>query len=310
MQSIEAGFVLGRLDRDAIEAVIRDLWTLRLRDAPAAVRRYAAPDIAYRIVGKPGNLPGPHVYVGHDAVIEALAGLDRSFEFLSMEFLDFIVDGNQAAVRWHGLIRNRGAGTTAELGVFDHVVVSNGLIESYTEFLDTQAFSLLLQGEPQSQTSRIANERQKAIRRSADFQRPPFDLTARNANEALLRTWWTRRVAEGSTGLRDLCTDDFEIHLVGDSTAVPFARSHIGLAASIALIDQIDMEFAWESIDIQAVLIEHDRGAVRWRADVRHRGTSARGFVEAFDHVVIADGKLRAFTEFFDTAATARWIDG
>jgi ketosteroid isomerase-like protein len=58
------------------------------------------------------------------------------------------------------------------------------------------------------------------------------------------------------------------------------------------------------------VLVEGDRAAVQWCAEVRHRGTSASGFIESFDHVILKNGRIRSITEFFDTAAAASWIDG
>ncbi|MBM6754901.1 nuclear transport factor 2 family protein, partial [Lactobacillus alvi] len=68
-----------------------------------------------------------------------------------------IIDGPEVALRWHANLRNRGTGEPGEMSVFDHIVVQNGLITSYTEFLDTECFRRLMAGEPQPEFARQSN---------------------------------------------------------------------------------------------------------------------------------------------------------
>jgi ketosteroid isomerase-like protein len=315
MQDQQTDRSLGGLDRTGIDRLIRTCWQERLENSAAALRRYTSDDVHFRILGGPSSLPGPWVFNGRAEVIQAIGVIDTNLEFLHFDILDMIIEGPEVALRWHATFRNRGTGEPGDMSVFDHIVVQNGLITSYTEFLDTECFRRLMMGEPQPAFARqsnrpagyIAATRQPAAAGSLSVA---IDTASRNRKEQMLRTFWQDRIKRGSAVLGSFCTQDCELHLIGDPTAVPFARSHYGLEAARALVDQVDMEFEYLSFDIRKILIDGDRAALHWGADVRHRGTSASGHVEAFDHIVLRDERIAVFTEFFDTAETARWIAG
>jgi ketosteroid isomerase-like protein len=304
----------GLRDREIVEELIRTFWSARLEDSAAAIAAFAADDVHFRILGGPPSMPGPWVFDGKAAVIEAVAAIDARLEFLSFEIVDLIVDGREAALRWHASLRNRGAGVIGELSVFDHIVVRDGRIARYEEFLDTDGFRLLMSGEPQPQLARRANRMRRSLQEVLRFARPgrppPLAAAERDRRADLLRSFWRERVQAGSAVFPTYWADECALHLIGDPAAVPFARSHYGIDAVRALVDQIDMEFEYLTFDIRKVLVDGDRAALQWGADVRHRGTSAKGHVEAFDHFVLDGDRIVAVTEFFDTAATARWIAG
>jgi ketosteroid isomerase-like protein len=315
MQDQQTDRALGGLDRTGIDLLIRNCWQERLENSTAALRRYTSDDVHFRILGGPPSLPGPWIFDGQEQVIQALGVIDTNLEFLNFDILDMIIDGPEVALRWHATFRNRGTGEPGDMSVFDHIVVRNGLISSYTEFLDTECFRRLMAGEPQPDFARQSNRpaghfaatRQPA---AVDHLAAPVDAADRSSKEQMLRTFWQERIKHGSAALGSFCTGDCELHLIGDPAAVPFARSHYGLEAARALVDLIDMEFEYLSFDIRKILVDGDHAAIHWGADVRHRGTSASGHVEAFDHIVLRDKRIAVFTEFFDTAETARWIAG
>ena len=304
MQSLEAALSLAQLDRGQIESLIRDFWSDRLANAAEAIRLHTAPDVVFRIIGG-----GELAFRGQEAAIEAVRDIDTNLEFLSFEILDLIVDGRKAALLWRATLANRGTGVTGALSVFDLITIENGLISSYVEFLDSDGFQKLMRGEPQPGLARRANSRPAAIK--VDLPAAvPVTLEARDRTEAMLRAWWERRVAAGGVAVDEHFTADGELHLVGDPETIPFARHHAGAAEVRALVEQIDMEFAWVRSVVGDVLVSGDRAAVHWMADVRHRGTGAQGRVQAFDHYTLQNGRIRAMTEFFDTASTATWIEG
>jgi ketosteroid isomerase-like protein len=303
------------LDRAGIDLWVRTFWRERLENGTAAMQQHTSHDVHFRILGGPPSLPGPWIFDGQQQMIDAVATIDTNLEFLSFEIIDMIIDGSEVALRWHALLRNRGTGESGELSVFDHIVIQNGLITSYTEFLDTEGFRLLMTGEPQPAFARKSNRPAGHFATSRQPLIPPApamltDTASRDRKEKMLRAFWQERVKHGSSALAQFCTQDSEIHLIGDPAAVPFARSHYGLEAASALVDQIDMEFEYLSFEIRKILIDGDRAALQYGADVRHRGTSASGHVEAFDHMVLKDDRIAVFTEFFDTAAAAGWIAG
>jgi ketosteroid isomerase-like protein len=313
MQTLEATHALNTLDRDNLEALVRAFWSERLADSRAAVLRHSDPDIVFRILGGAGR-PQPCIFNGREAVLEAVRNIDMNLEFRSFEIIDLIVDGNEVALRWLASLRHRGTGVVGDLAVFELIKIERALITSYTSFLDTDGFHRLITGHPQRMFARRSNaSRPHAAAASVAPANGMFDsdaVHARDRHEDMLRAFWLDRRENGSAAVARYFTDDGELHLIGDPTVVPFARSHLGLEAVQALVDQIDLEFGYESLAIEKVLIDKDRAAVHWAADVRHHGTGARGRIEALDHVILENGRIRSITEFFDTAATASWIEG
>jgi ketosteroid isomerase-like protein len=309
MQSIEASHALDGLDRDVFAALVCGFWQERLVHSEAAIRGHTHPDVVFRIIGAPGS-QSVNFHVGVEAVVDAVRLVDTNLQFLSFTIVDLIVDGRFVGLRWQSRLRHRGTGVEGELSVFDLIEISDGKFVSYTEFLDTDGFVRLMTGEPQPNLSRRSNTTAPPLVRSAAPPTAMPDAVARGRVEAMLRGFWEERWRDGSACLRNHCTDDCTIHLVGDVVQVPFARSHVGIDAVCSLIDQIDMEFACEDFHILHALVDGERAALHWTADLRHRGTGARGVFEAFDHIVLEGDRIKSITGFFDTAATARLITG
>ncbi|MGL4241557.1 MAG: nuclear transport factor 2 family protein, partial [Beijerinckiaceae bacterium] len=295
-----------------IEATVRSFWADRLRNAPEAIERYCADDVVFRILG--GAPDAPTMFSGREAVLEAVRTIDTNLEFLSFEIVDLIVDGGEVGLRWLASLRHRGTGALGDLAVFDLIRIQNGLIVSYSEFLDTDGFNRLISGNSQPLLARRSNAVRPSVERPAAS--PSADIlassavSARDRHEDLLRSFRIARAADGAAAVERFFTEDGELHVIGDPTSIPFARSHYGRDAARELVRQIDLEFACESFAVEKVLVDGDRAAMHWTAIVKHHGTGARGRVESLDHVLLRDGRICSLTEFFDTAATASWIAG
>jgi ketosteroid isomerase-like protein len=309
MQTIEASHALDILDRDELARIVRRFWQQRLADGEGAVRAYVHPDISFRVIGAPGT-QGVSVHQGVEAVVEAVRMIDTNLEISAFAIIDLIVDGRFVGLLWRSELRHRGTGVVGDLSVFDLIEFSNGRIISYTEFLDTDGFARLMTGEPQPKLSRRSNTMMPPIVRTEAVPSAMGDIASRDHLEAVVRGFFQDRWSEGSACLRRHCTDACTVHLVGDVVQVPFARSHVGIDAVTSLFDQIDMEFALESGRILRVLVDGDRAAVHWSAELRHRGTGACDTIEAFDHIVLDGDRIQAITGFFDTATTADCIKG
>jgi ketosteroid isomerase-like protein len=313
MQSVEITRALHDLDRDATEALVRRMWDMRLLDATAAINSCCAPGVTFRVLGSASPDGHPTVFEGRETVINAVRGIDVNLAFESFHIVDLLVDGPDVALRWHAVLRNRGTGVVGELSVFDHIQIEAGQIVAYTEFLDTEGFRTLMAGEPQPSLARRANNLRSALSPSTRFpanDSEPSRLISRRATEEVLRAFFALRPLDGQAAIDRYWTPDCELHLIGDPIAIPFARSHVGIDAVKELVRQIDMEFAYLSLDIMNLIVDGDRAAVHWCAAVRHRGTGMRGFIESFDHVFMRGARIHKATEFFDTAQTALWIKG
>jgi ketosteroid isomerase-like protein len=313
VQISETTYKLDTLDRKQIDREIRAFWQDRLINGPAAARKYFADDVEFRIMGGPQSLPGPRIFSGIDAVVQAINFIDANLEFLSFQILDLIIDGSHVALRWHATFRNYGTGVIGNLAVLDHIIVRNGKVVSYVEHLDTQGLDYLMAGDPQSHLGRVSNRKHIVVEQPApiDDNVPcSIDLEKRNVREKFIHDFWKDRVRRGSLALLDYCTPDFELHLIGDPAAIPFARLYVGLEAACTLVDQIDLEFKFISFEVRTVLIDREKAAVQWCADVQHRGTSAVAYIEGFDQIHFEGARMKLMTEFFDTAQTARCISG
>jgi ketosteroid isomerase-like protein len=309
MQSREATFTLGGIDREATETLLRSFWDLLLRDAPKAVDRYCTPDVTYRILDTIPEQPGWVVAEGREAAVQAVATINQQLEFLAFEIDALIIDMPRVAVRWHAAFRHRKTGVVGDLCFFDDVMFAGGLISSYTVFMDTESFRSLISGKPQSFLARKAHKRAAAA--CLLLPQPlALSLTERDEREAFIRDFWADRERRGGIAIMQSMTPDTELCLLGDPAAIPFARHLKGIKAVRDLANQVDMEFEITSREVLHVIVEGNQAAVRWVAELRHRGTSARGRIETFDHTIFRDGKIASNTRFFDTAGMVRWIEG
>jgi ketosteroid isomerase-like protein len=314
MQTEELIFSFEPLGRGQIDSLIRGFWQELLRNPSDALDRFCNDDICFRVLGHHAARSGPLTYQGRDAVGLGVRNIHTNLQFMSFDIEDLIIDGHDAALRWHARFRHRGTGATGEFCVFDHIVLRNGLISSYSEFLDTDGFVKLMAGDAQPRFARQSNCHSRGLKpasaiANADMQ-GVVDMFARNRRERMVRDYWADRIKRGSIALVGCFTDDCELHFIGDPTAIPFARIHRGLEAARALTDRIDMEFEFLSFQIERVLVDGDHAAVHWSAHVRHRGTNARGMIESFDHIVFRGDQILTVTKFFDTAQTVQWVQG
>jgi ketosteroid isomerase-like protein len=314
MRTHELTDALEPLDRSQIDGLVRSFWQELLHDPSQALRRFCTDDICFRVLGHHAAQKGPLTYQGQEAVAQCIRNIHTNLQFLSFGIEDIIVDGHEAALRWHARFRNRGTGVTGDFCVFDHIAIRNGLISHYSEFLDTDSFVKLMTGEKQPYPARQSNcylRAQPPASADANLDWPGVvDMFARNRRERLIRDYWADRIKRGSIALIGCFAEDCELHFIGDPTAISFARIHRGLDEARALTDKMDMEFEFLSFHIERILVDGDRAGVHWSAHVRHRGTNARGMIESFDHVVFREDRMVSVTKFFDTAQAVRRMHG
>jgi ketosteroid isomerase-like protein len=310
MQTNELIFSLDPLDRSQIDGLIRDFWQELLRNPSDALHRFCNDDICFRVLGHHATRRGPMTYEGKDAVTLAVRNIHTNLQFLSFDIEDLIVDGHEAALRWHAKFRHRGTGATGEFCVFDHIVIKNGLISNYSEFLDTDGFVKLMAGDAQPHLARQSNCRARDVPPVDTNSSRVVDMFARNRRERIVRDYWADRIKRGGIALVGRFTDDCELNFIGDPAAISFARMQRGLDAARALTDKVDTEFEFLSFQIEHVLVDGNRAAAHCSAHVRHRGTNARGMIESFDYIVFRDDQIVTVTKFFDTAQTAQWMNG
>ncbi|MGL4635528.1 MAG: nuclear transport factor 2 family protein [Beijerinckiaceae bacterium] len=296
MPNSDFAFDIDILDRTAVDSLIRSFWSMRLENAERAIQTYCTESIEFSIAGDTGASQSSLRFCGMDAVIEAVRNLDTNLKFTHFSIVDLLIDGHEAALRWLGCFEHRGTGAVGCFSVFDHIVIKDGKIDSYFEFLDTEGFNKLMAGHPQPLLGLKSNGlpvQTPANDDSVYSERAyPTDMIMRNNRVRQLRNYWAQRLLRGGNAMTDFFTDDCELHFVGDAAAIPFARFHKGLDAARNLSNLIDVEFEYLGFDIHRILVDGDRAAVRWCAYVRHRGTSAGGVIQALDHVIFRKDRI------------------
>ncbi len=302
------------LERTDVCALVRAFVTCMMQSPTDAFERYCADEISVRLLQNPVAPGAPGHFQGKAAATFAIRTVLMNLEVLSFQVDDLIIDGHEAALRWRIHVQHRATGVTGDLAVFDHIVIRSGLITGYSSFFDTDGFSKLMAGERQPLMARASNRQRLVLPPDQGHMAPAVaaanDLFARNRREHFLRDYWTDRLKFGSTAIESRFTENCEMHFIGDPSTIAFARLHRGIAETRALIDATDREFEILSFRIEHILVDGDRAALHWRTGVRHRGTSARGHLVSFDHILLRGDRIAAITGFFDTAETIRWMEG
>jgi ketosteroid isomerase-like protein len=287
------------LTRDEVKTLIRDLWELRLRNSSAAVDRYIAPDVRYRVNGAPDSIAMTHTVHGRDAFRETLRYLDAAIEIMDFIMDEPIVDGAEAAHHWRAVLRNRGTGGEFPLDVLDHIVFDDGLIVSYTEFLDTERLALLMAGEPPLPPMRGRFGPLLAQQETGEDEQPaPRDVIA-----DCLRCLITERPMTDS-GLSSLLTDDASFEIVADSLgAVTLPRVISGRSEIARALRTIDRDRERTVLCISTVLIDGHRAAMRWTSHHRHRATHVEREIETFALFEMRGDRIMRIKQFLDPRA-------
>src|SRR5450755_4077537 len=100
------------MDRSAIEKIIRATYAARVANDLESTLRPLAEDAYFHIAGA-SHVCGAARRVGGAAEVRnAIAALFEVYEFIDQSILDFLVDGDQAAVRTRVKLRFRPTGET------------------------------------------------------------------------------------------------------------------------------------------------------------------------------------------------------
>ncbi|KRE00285.1 hypothetical protein ASE63_09430 [Bosea sp. Root381] len=131
-------------------------------------------------------------------------------------------------------------------------------------------------------------------------------MTERVAIEALLRNAYAARVQGDLDKVMSYFHPECRFHLMGAPEVGPACHPHSGSAAVREHMAGLIHTFAFSKFETLDLIVEGDRAAHRWRADVTFIPTGRTQNFEALDIVVFEDGKVRNITQFTDTAGVMR----
>jgi ketosteroid isomerase-like protein len=120
-------------DRATIESVLTELYAARCNGELARLCAVFDVDATFRIAGTSAGKPIAMAAQGMTDIRPWLALLVKSFKVSDQVILSLLIDGNRAAIHWHGSILSRITGAVVSTEFFDLVDVRDSKITGYVE---------------------------------------------------------------------------------------------------------------------------------------------------------------------------------
>ncbi len=124
----------------------------------------------------------------------------------------------------------------------------------------------------------------------------------------LMREVYAARVKGDVDLLMKYTTDDMQFRLNASPEQRPVAFTESGADGTRKALQMLVASFEFLACDIVDAVVEGERAAIRVKIRARARATGTTSDTESLDFVEFRDGKLAAYTQFFDTAAVERMM--
>jgi ketosteroid isomerase-like protein len=120
--------------RADIEALLRDLYAARVRGDLEEMFQLFTVKARFEIASVSHGNPSAVSASGAEELHSLLTLLLRTFRVKGHTILSLIIDGENAAVRWHASVYSRITGVTVPTEFIDIVEADDGRIASFIEF--------------------------------------------------------------------------------------------------------------------------------------------------------------------------------
>jgi ketosteroid isomerase-like protein len=127
-------------------------------------------------------------------------------------------------------------------------------------------------------------------------------MTDRVAIKALLQDAYQARMQGDLDKVMSYFHPECRFHLMGAPEVGPACTPQSGCEAVREHMAGLIETFTFSKFEMLDLIVEGDRVAHRWRADVTFVPTGRTRNFEALDIVTFQDGKVRDITQFTDTA--------
>jgi ketosteroid isomerase-like protein len=134
------------MDRAQIAAIIDKAYAARKAGDVAALVGLFRPDGVFRVAGAPESFPVAASARGEAEIRDRVRGFVQTFQFLEIEPLDLIVEGDKAARRWRAKIRHVPSGAVRETEAGDIWTFKDGRVAALVQFVDTAMVADLVKG--------------------------------------------------------------------------------------------------------------------------------------------------------------------
>ena len=124
-------------DRANKEKLLREIYAARVNNDIETVGRAFAPDIKYRMVGKPGRTDTAIQAESFHQFKPLVEQMMKTFIMSDLNIRNILIDGERAVVHWQVKIESGKTGDVASTELCDVLEFKDGKITSFTEFCDT-----------------------------------------------------------------------------------------------------------------------------------------------------------------------------
>ena len=124
-------------------------------------------------------------------------------------------------------------------------------------------------------------------------------MTDRSETERLLNRLYAARVQGDLPGLCATFTNDADFRFAGANNPVPVSVSAHGVEQYKPLLSIMIKSFKLTDHTIVSMLIDGDKAAVQWRANIFSRITGITVPTELVDLIEVRRGLVGSYTEFF-----------
>jgi ketosteroid isomerase-like protein len=124
-------------------------------------------------------------------------------------------------------------------------------------------------------------------------------VTQRSEIERLLRGLYAARVRGDLDGLCRCFSEDAKFKIAGGSRhASPIALFAVGIAEIRQWLTLLIKTFQLHDHSILEMIVEHDRAAIHWRAQIYSRISGIAAPTELVDLVEVRHGRIASYAEF------------
>lgn len=122
------------IDRSAIQSLLQQLYSARVRGDLDAVCACFGADAVLRISGSSDNNPIAVAASGAAEIRRLLSMMIKSFKLSEYAQLDVLIDGTRAAVHWRVRVNSRITGSSVPTELMSLIEIRDAHVASYTEF--------------------------------------------------------------------------------------------------------------------------------------------------------------------------------
>ncbi|MEZ5829131.1 MAG: nuclear transport factor 2 family protein [Hyphomicrobiales bacterium] len=124
-------------DRSEFKSLLQRIYAARVSGDMDVLRKDFTDDTTYVVAGSPDVGAMTVAMSGHADVMGVFERMLANYKLSNFEFLDMLIDGDRAAVRWRATVHNAANGKTIDTELAHFITIENGKIASMIEFMDT-----------------------------------------------------------------------------------------------------------------------------------------------------------------------------